>query len=530
MNTLISAFEWTAATSLKTIPIILLVYLLQRFAKKRISASAVHILWLLVLLSLGLPWGWKLEPPPLERMSFSPPSISTPTPIPDEKIVAVEPAYSDRHRTALPLTVPNTSAWDARLTSLFPFIQGIWLAGMLVLALLIFSQAYRYHRIVREAHAGNAELQARLNRLRIQMGIKQPVKLLLSRTLRSPISSGLYRPSIILPAELSTHLNNTETEHILLHEITHIKRKDIVFCWIASLITLIHWFNPFAWLALYNMRRNMEIACDADVLKQLAPAQQKFYGETLITLSDKNSFGCHSTFAVGILENHKQLKERIQMLSQKQTINPSSRTIFALMLLLIAITALAKPDIDSDKAGKTTANDRSAISLQSFAKRAEGDLKVPVLVGQQYADHKIRMPLQLKKLDYGNFLSVLLANNFTAYRSNGLIKIIPLKRARSAAIPVAEANKQYHQDEYVTTFLKLEKACAWTLLPVLRPMVPQHSHLAAAEGRSMLITDSYGNIMRLQRVITEYENGLGKKEECGIKNPFYSKKAKPQKK
>lgn len=139
-------------------------------------------------------------------------------------------------------------------------------------------------------------------------------------------------------------------------------------------------------------------------------------------------------------------------------------------------------------------------------------------MGEAYANDRIRVSKDLGKLDYGKFLSALTINEFTAFRTNNLIKVIPFADARLSAVPVVESNKKYYEDEFVTDYIQLSKACSSKLLPVLRPMIPRPSHMGFNHPRSLIITDTYGNIQRIKKVIQKMEDGMDKQEECDLPN------------
>ena len=81
--------------------------------------------------------------------------------------------------------------------------------------------------------------------------------------LKTPFVLGLIRPKIYLPEGI----NYEERSYILLHEQTHIHRKDHIIKIFAFLILSIHWFNPLVWIAFILMSRDMELSCDERVLK-----------------------------------------------------------------------------------------------------------------------------------------------------------------------------------------------------------------------------------------------------------------------
>lgn len=104
---------------------------------------------------------------------------------------------------------------------------------------------------------------------------------------------------------------------------------------------------------------------------------------------------------------------------------------------------------------------------------------------------------------YDLFLAILDVHGYTAVGSNGVIRIIQNKDARSASVPVAaEASRGTGNDEYVTQVLRLENISAAKLIPVLRPLVPQQAHMAAyAPSNAIIISDTAANIGRIQDII-----------------------------
>jgi general secretion pathway protein D len=111
-------------------------------------------------------------------------------------------------------------------------------------------------------------------------------------------------------------------------------------------------------------------------------------------------------------------------------------------------------------------------------------------------------------------------NEFTAYKSKDYIQIVPLRDARNLSIPIVEKGKIYYEDEVVTDYLKTEKACSGQVLAVVRPLVPQYSHLSAYEdAHTLIIIDTYGNIQRIRSVIKALEANLDAPVDCKNVNP-----------
>ncbi len=113
-------------------------------------------------------------------------------------------------------------------------------------------------------------------------------------------------------------------------------------------------------------------------------------------------------------------------------------------------------------------------------------------------------PLNSDEL-YNLFLSVLEIQGFTAVESGNIVRVIPKKEARSSPAPVSGLRKQAN-DEYATQVISLKNVSASKVLPVLRPLVPQQSHLAAYEpGNAIIIADTTANIERIRALIQKID-------------------------
>lgn len=103
-----------------------------------------------------------------------------------------------------------------------------------------------------------------------------------AKNLKTPFVLGLINPKIYLPVGL----NATERSYILLHEQTHIHRKDHIIKVLAFLTLSIHWFNPLVWVAFMLMSTDMELSCDERVLKQMSNEDiKKPYANSLLSLA-----------------------------------------------------------------------------------------------------------------------------------------------------------------------------------------------------------------------------------------------------
>jgi len=103
-----------------------------------------------------------------------------------------------------------------------------------------------------------------------------------TKKIKTPFVLGIFAPKIYLPANLATR----ERQYIVLHEQMHVKRYDHIVKLVAYLILCLHWFNPLAWLAFFLICRDIEMACDECVLRELGGGAvvKKDYSSVLLSL------------------------------------------------------------------------------------------------------------------------------------------------------------------------------------------------------------------------------------------------------
>jgi hypothetical protein len=125
---------------------------------------------------------------------------------------------------------------------------------------------------------------------------------------------------ILVPVGLLQSLAPEARVHVLLHELGHLRRRDL---WVQGLFKLalaLHWWNPLVWLADRLARADREVACDDWVLRRLARVDRDggddacAYGETLLALSLASSHRGH-LFPTAMAEDGQRLRDRIRRIA-----------------------------------------------------------------------------------------------------------------------------------------------------------------------------------------------------------------------
>lgn len=149
----------------------------------------------------------------------------------------------------------------------------VWLAGLAGLLGYSLVSVWRLARRLRGAAClGSA---AALTGLPVR---RKDVPVYACAGLAGPFVFGLRRPGIYLPPGLPAD----QQRYILLHELTHIDRADILYKPLAWLLVCVHWFDPLVWLAFFLLEKDMELSCDEAVLARLGQRHKKPYAQTLL--------------------------------------------------------------------------------------------------------------------------------------------------------------------------------------------------------------------------------------------------------
>ncbi|SKB54044.1 M56 family metallopeptidase [Sphingopyxis flava] len=225
------------------------------------------------------------------------------------------------------------ASWLASLPALpdlAPWVYALPLAllfaTMLVAVARLFAMRARADVLVQPSWlSALAEAQRR-------MGFKHGTALLVSEELRSPISWGVLRPTIVLSPKAVEAVG--EAEAIIAHELAHVARRDWAKLLAARLACAIFWFNPLVWMLARESHQLREEAADDAVL--LADIDGPDYATLLVGAARHDNKGTLIA-AHGVAPGKNSLKRRItRVLDARAKRGPASASWFAMALAFLA--------------------------------------------------------------------------------------------------------------------------------------------------------------------------------------------------
>lgn len=233
--------------------VVILIVLAARLILLKAPKKFSYVLWAAVLFRLLCPVS---IPSPVSLLEwFAPPATESGT----IDYVTFEPDYE-----ALRTPVFETVFADDAVTQSIPVpvLELIWGSGILVMLL------YGVYAVLRTRHMTVGAVNLREN-------------VYLSDYVPTAFVSGVVRPRIYLPSALS----EGEREAVILHERTHIRRRDHITRGLAYLALCLHWFNPLVWTAFFVSGTDMELSCDEAVLRKLGREVRTDYSQSILNLA-----------------------------------------------------------------------------------------------------------------------------------------------------------------------------------------------------------------------------------------------------
>lgn len=121
----------------------------------------------------------------------------------------------------------------------------------------------------------------------------------------TPFILGAFKPRIYIPSGME----GKTLEYVLLHERSHVKRRDNLFKPFAFLLLAFYWFHPLVWLGYVLFCRDVELVCDSYAVDNMTPEGRRDYAETLALFSSRRGFFTVSSLAFGEIAVKNRVKQ-----------------------------------------------------------------------------------------------------------------------------------------------------------------------------------------------------------------------------
>jgi len=330
--------------------LIVLVLILRMVLRSKVSPAWWCALWLAAGAKFILPAAFATSSPDMSRWLQPAPTASATVGAPSGNSI---PGGTF---TLITLTSPPANAQATRSSTPLPHLRWkLWLAiAWLAVALFLltrrtigeFSLARQIRKMPR---AGDPRLAAVLDVCAGELRLRRPIHIVETSRVRAPAIWGFRRPVLFLPSGFIETASDGDLRLVILHELIHVARADVLVDRAIHIIRDFHWFNPLAWLWLWMYAADRELACDRAVLTRLRQPERECYGHCLLRIIERVSAGspARAPASIGLFHSKFNIIRRINMISSFDKQRSRLWNILPLCALLAlgcaAVTSPAQP-------------------------------------------------------------------------------------------------------------------------------------------------------------------------------------------
>ena len=269
----------------------------------------------------------------------------------------------------------------------------VWLAGSCLLALWL------------SGVNGIFRWKVRGNRLPLWVSgdLQRQLPVYVTDEISTPCMYGLLRPAVYITAR--TAKDAQVLDMVLRHEQTHYRHGDHIWSVVRMLCLCLHWYNPLVWAAVRLSRQDGELACDEGVLRQMGEENRRIYGEALLILSTDHKPTLRSSLnlATSMSGTKKQLKERLSVLVTRPRMAAGTAVlVFLLALGLMACTFTGRAEAHEEepipeKADIVKATQRGGVEIGGGKESDDGQETGPE--GEKESDDRQETGSEIVNID-----------------------------------------------------------------------------------------------------------------------------------
>jgi TonB family protein len=412
-------FSILSATAVKSTAVLAMAWFVT-FALRKRSAAMRHVVWTaafaamlaLPFLSAALP---ALRVPLADALLTPVDLIFHVTATADADAGATLSAASGRRAT-----IPAGSRPDWRL-----WLMLLWAAGAILASartLVAYAAAWRVRR-----SAGPFPDSALCGALARALGLRRPVNVLDLEPGSMPMTFGLWRSVILMPADAAAW-NEEKRRVVLLHELAHVRRRDAATHLLARTAMALYWWNPLAWTAWREFLKERERAADDLVLSAGARASE--YAGHLLEVARTMRGQTAMAWAAPAIARRSQLEGRLLAIldSGVNRSAPSRSSVLVAVLVAAAmiapLAAVRAQDADTQAVPSDVAAAIRVAQSQKNYKALDAAAKAATRLGQYETAQRL--------LEAALGIRAQVSGDQSVDYGVGLIKLADLKQKRES--------------------------------------------------------------------------------------------------
>ncbi len=267
-----------------------------------------------------------------------------------------------------------------------------WISGaLLVIGVCLWRMAAFRHKVLQGRLVSTRFILNMVLFHKARLNIRRTIVVIETKWVDVPVVMGIFKPMIILPAGLVQVLDSDKLRMVILHEMCHIRRKDLFknALWFAAKV--IHWFNPLVWAAYNAYLTDTEQACDEMAAKMLDAGEKAVYSEALLAVIKRSKVRQTIPVLSSFCKDNSTLRKRVENMLKPKKKSKIAGVLAVVVMITILVgcftTACMKPapaeipdDVQSATAIKTAETQTPAVDMNAII-----DEDQAVAIAEQYA-------------------------------------------------------------------------------------------------------------------------------------------------
>ncbi|MGK0469220.1 M56 family metallopeptidase [Clostridium sp.] len=346
---ILSFFEIILLSSLIGSIIVLMILIIKGIFKNKLSSNFHYYIWLILIIKLIIPIGPQtpLNISNIYKNFYVQSTTNENTEINSSK--QLDNSNLDGSKSISSLTPTSESVIDntiniplkskINIKKLFCFI---WIFGVLILIGTLVTGHKKLKNIVSSSMKNiNRKHKEILYICMKTMNIRTQVELSYSQKISSPSLCGINIPKILIPVSVADNVCDEEFKYIIMHELTHLKNKDIFVNFVITLLSMIYWFNPILLYGFHKMRQDLKISCDAKTISYLDDGKNIQYGNAIVTVLELAGNSNRLMGTTSMVMNSSEIKRMIIMISKHKKANMKNILLGAIIVVILGGIGLA---------------------------------------------------------------------------------------------------------------------------------------------------------------------------------------------
>ena len=439
----ISSLLWTQVWQVTAVAILVLIAV-KLFAKDK--PHLAHVLWAIVLIKCITPPIFSSPTSPFSWWAADRSTAKVVQPIDAELIGEIETVAESPNTVTLnapglnlrrkegevsrsAVTVPPAPPVSEKPVAVNwkRVLFGVWLLGTAFCLLWQSCRLLRLKfRLKRTELPASPEIEAIVRKLSAQLKLKRKVKVLITTASIGPAVIGLFRPKILLPSAIVNRQPLDELEHLIAHELIHIRRGDLWWVLLQTAAGSLFWFHPLVRFAVAGISHESERSCDEETVASLGCLPADYARCLLNVLEQKHRLRSAPALpGVKPIEITSARLERVMKLGQ----GSHKRTPLWTWAVLIACCAIALPGAalvfaqetsDKPDTQESEAQESSKIGSPALSETQESPTDL-MLIKVYVIDHIIADMRKKQPEAEVQELELRLLRYLKAYRSHDLL-------------------------------------------------------------------------------------------------------------